>query len=262
MWVEHSYARARGAAHAPAAHERVLLAPRLSPERAHVDVERADPAPPELPTEREHEPDDSDTEHDDDWEARVTALAPSVAHARFAEHALDALRRMRLERLAGGRGDTAAHNAARRLRLALAAAAAHPAAHAQRPGPWLHATLHAYLPRAERRLYDELAGELRRAAPRLAERALGGRAPPPRREPLARVGPALGDAGPWLVWLSCGRARLDARWVRRLGALVHTRVLSGEAGVSDGRRLAPDAWCAAVAGSVRAALTDTLLEAG
>lgn len=261
MWNEHSYARARGVSHGSAAHVRVLLAPRLSVERADVDVEREEPLPPELPADRSPEREHEDSEHEDEWEARVTALAPSAAHAHLAEHALGTLRRMRLERLAGPRhaaGD-AARSAARRLRLALAAAAAHPT-HAQRPDVWLHATLHAYMPRAERRLYDELTSELRRVAPRLAERLTGGRAPPPRPDPLAAVGPALGcDSSPWLVWLGCGRSKLDARWTRRLGALVYTRVVCGAGGAPRG---SPEGWCAGVAGSARAALVDTLAEAG
>lgn len=271
MWVEHSYARARGAPHAPAAHVRVLLAPRLSAERADVDVERAEPPPPDLPLppspsspsppSSPHAAERDDTDTQDDWEACVTALAPSAVHARLAEQALDTLRRMRLERLAGGGalGGAAARTAARRLRLALAGAAAHGGAHAQAPGPWLHATLHAYMPAHVRRQYGALVGELARAAPQLAQRLTGGRAAPAPESALARVGPARGAAArPWLVWLGMGRTRLDARWTRRLGALLHTRVLR----CADGAGGAPDAWCAGVAGSARAALADTLAEAG
>ncbi|KAJ8720470.1 hypothetical protein PYW07_012513 [Mythimna separata] len=261
VWVEHSYARARGAPHAPAATVRVLLAPCVPAERADVDVEREDPPPPALPAPApEPEHDDSDAEPADDWEARVTALAPSAVHLRLAEQALDTLRRMRLERLAGGGAgdDAAARSAARRLRLALAGAAAHAGAHAQRPAAWLHATLHAYMPAHVRRQYGALLGWLARAAPRLAAR-LAGAAVPAARSPLARVGRSLGaEARPWLVWVGCGRGRLDARWARRLGALLHTRVL----GAGGGAAATPEAWCAAVAGSVRAALADTLAEAG
>ncbi|KAJ8719892.1 hypothetical protein PYW08_012067 [Mythimna loreyi] len=263
VWVEHSYARARGAPHAPAAHVRVLLAPCPPAERADVDVERLEPPPPDLPGldpppyELEH--DDSDVEHAGDWEARVTALAPSAVHARLAEQALDTLRRMRLERLAGGDAHLAARTAARRLRLALAGAAAHPGAHAQRPAAWLHATLHAYMPAHVRQQYDALVSSLARAAPRLAARLTGSVGPAARRSPLARVGRALGaETRPWLAWVGCGRARLDARWARRLGALLHTRVLAAATAAS----AAPDKWCAAVAGSVRAALADMLAEAG
>lgn len=262
VWVEHSYARSRGAAHAPPAHVRVLLAPRLEPEPDAVDVERAEPPPPELPAPPEPADGADDSDEDDEWEARVAALAPSAVHARLASHALDTLRRMRLARLAAVHGHArleAARAAARRLRRALAAASALPAPHQQRPGAWLHATLHAYMPRGVRRLYAELARELRRAAPLVAERSMGGSAPPPRADPLGAVGaPVPAHGSPWLLWVGCGCARQDERWRRRLGALLHTRVLhAGGAAPA-----APEAWCAAVAGSVRAALADTLAEAG
>nr|XP_049700252.1 KAT8 regulatory NSL complex subunit 3-like [Helicoverpa armigera] len=247
VWVEHSYARARGAA--AAAHVRVLLAPRLPPDGA-LDVTALEPAPPPPPHAEPPAPDDSDG--DDDWEARVAALAPSAVHARLAAAALDALRRMRLERLAGCL--EAARAAARRLRLALAAAAAWPGAPGPRAGAWLHATLLSAAPRGARRLYEEAAAELRRMAPRVAERAMGaGEA----AGALAVGRPVGGGAGPWLVWVGSGRARADERWTRRLGALVHVRVLEAGAAAA-----APDAWCAAAAGGVRAALADVLQEAG
>ncbi|XP_075977392.1 KAT8 regulatory NSL complex subunit 3-like [Anticarsia gemmatalis] len=270
VWVEHSYARARGAAHAPASHVRVLLAPRAASAAEPddlVDVERLDPAPPEPPAPRRparaRSPgtDADDDGAEDDWEPRVSALAPGAAHARLADRALSALRRLRLARLAAGRAAAREHLrvAARRLRLALVAAAAAPGPQAQRPGPWLHATLLAYMPRAVRRMYDEVTSELRRAAPRLAERMMGGRAPPPRREPLAAVGPAVGAEGsPWLLWLGGGSERQDRRWRRRLSALLHTRLLAPPApGAAP-----PDAWCGALAGATRAALAEALAEAG
>lgn len=115
------------------------------------------------------------------------------------------------------------------------------------------------MPRSVRRLYDILTSELRRAAPRLAERMMGARAPPPRREPLAGVGPPIGPEGSvWLVWLGSGSEKQDRRWRRRLSALLHTRVLPAPT-VGPAK---PDAWCAAVAGAMRAALADTLTEAG
>lgn len=271
VWVEHSYARARGASHAPASHVRVLLAPRSDPPSDVVDVERDDAPPPEPPTglsspspraSREPSPDDDGGEVDEEWESSVTALAPSAAHAALAEHALDTLRRLRLARLAGGRAAEAERLrvAARRLRHALAGAASAPGAASQRPAPWLHATLRAYAPRASRRLYDALLSELARAAPRLAARFTGGRVPPPRREPLARVGAALGadGPGPWLVWV-CTGSRRSRRWARRLGALVRLRALAP--GPVPGPA-PPEAWCAAAASSVRAALVDVLAEAG
>ncbi|CAB3240620.1 unnamed protein product [Arctia plantaginis] len=267
VWVEHSYARARGASHAPSSHVRVLLAPRSELPTDVVDVERDDappPSPPSAPSSlsprasREPSPDDVDVEVDEEWEARVTALAPSAAHAALAEHTLDTLRRMRLARLAGGRATESEHLrvAARRMRHALARAASAPGAAA----PWLHATLLAYAPRAERRLYDALLCELARAAPRLAARLTGGRAPPPRRDPLASVGAALGPegSGPWLVWVGAGGERQDRRWLRRLGALLHVRALAAPASGPS----APEAWCAAVASSMRTALADVLAEAG
>ncbi|CAD0226087.1 unnamed protein product [Spodoptera littoralis] len=125
VWVEHSYARARGAAAGPTHSVRVLLAPRPAADAAPLDVERLEPAPPDLPDDDEAlrllADDDADSEPDDDWEARVMAAAPTTAHARLADAVLDILRRARLELLAGGRAGEALRTAARRLRLALAA---------------------------------------------------------------------------------------------------------------------------------------------
>ncbi|KAF9414899.1 hypothetical protein HW555_007290 [Spodoptera exigua] len=262
VWVEHSYARARGAAAGPAHGLRVLLAPRLVADSA-LDVERLEPAPPDLPDDddalRSLQEDDADCEPDDDWEARLVAAAPSAAHARLAQCVLDVLRRLRLQLLGGGRAADAVRCAARRLRLALGAAAARPA-HA-----WLHAALQAQLPRGPRRLYDATLASLRRAAPRLAERVTGAQGPVASDSALSAVGASVGAGGPgapWLLWVSCGRARQDQRWVRRLGALLHTRLLAGGAGGAGGAALAPDAWCGAVAGGLRAALGAALAEAG
>ncbi|KAM3957806.1 uncharacterized protein ACR2FA_008650 [Aphomia sociella] len=261
VWVEHSYARARDAAAAGRARE--LLAPGAPPERdrdrGDVDVERLEPPPPRLAPEPEPEPAAADSGPDsdddsDDWEARVAALAPGAAHARLAAAAADALRRLRLARLAG-RGDGAVREQARRLRLALAPLWAWPGPPQRRPPAWLHAALLARLPRRQRRAYDELLAELRRTVPRLAERMPLAGGPPPARDPLAAVAPPVGpDAGPWLVWLSCDE---DERWPRRLRALLHTRCVRAPPSVAR-----PERWCGAAAGALRGALRAALAAAG
>ncbi|XP_038212883.1 uncharacterized protein LOC119833083 [Zerene cesonia] len=189
VWGEHSYARERGPP--PHAHVRALLQPRAPRDLGaapgdEVDVEtppRAPPAPPADGAAPGDAPGDSDDDDEpDDWERAVAAAAPGPAHARLAAAALDALRDMRLRRLAGGGGRwarrEAAEEGAARLRAALAA-------HWALAG-WLHSTLLALLPRRARALYDALAAELRRAVPRLAER-LAPRAPPPPPDPLEAV---------------------------------------------------------------------------
>lgn len=263
VWVEHSYARARGAATGPTHSVRVLLAPRPAPDSAPLDVERLEPAPPDLPDDDEAlrllADDDADGE-DDDWEARLTAAAPTAAHARLADSVLDILRRARLELLAGGRAGDSVRTAARRLRLALAAPPAPPAHSAAvlRPAAWLQ----AQLPRGPRRLYEAALARLRRVAPRLAERVTGTQGPVASDSVLSEVGASVGEGAagaPWLLWVSCGRPRQDERWLRRLGALIHTRLVTAGAG---GAALAPEAWCGAVAGGLRAALTAALGAAG
>lgn len=180
MWGEHSYARARGAN----AHERVraLLAPRARSPPADVDVVSVSP-PRELPGDAPVSADEDDDGEEDEWERRLLAHAPGATHARLAGEALDTLRALRLERLAGaGTGGRwaqreGARAAARRLRRALAS---HWAGGAAGGAAWLHAALSAQLPRPQRALYRELLQELRRAAPRLAARL-------PLDAPLERV---------------------------------------------------------------------------
>ncbi|XP_046967890.1 uncharacterized protein LOC124535650 [Vanessa cardui] len=186
VWGEHSYARAHG--HAANSQVRALLPepePDLEPDDV-IDVEteqRRPPAPP-LDDCDERDDDDGDDDADDDWEDRLAALAPSAAHARLANAALGALRDLRLERLAGPRGRWArregARAAARRLRGALAA-------HWAGGAGWLHAALGACLPRSLAALYAELATELRRALPRLADRLPMPRPASPYVDPLAAV---------------------------------------------------------------------------
>ncbi|XP_053608675.1 KAT8 regulatory NSL complex subunit 3-like isoform X2 [Plodia interpunctella] len=255
VWVEHSYARAR---ELPQARE--LLAPRPPPD-GELDVCRLERAPSPLERalelEHEHEDDalDGDSDAPPDWETKVAALAPSSAHARLAAAAADILQRLRLARLAGG-GSEATRAAARRLRLALAPLWVWPGPSQLRPAPWLNAALLAHLPRSLRRLYDDVLSQLRRTAPRLTERLMLGRLPPPASDPLGAVGPALGPdaAGPVLAWVSAGGA--DARWTRRLAALLHVRELRAAGGG------APDAWCAQAAAALRADLLEVIAEAG
>ncbi|CAG4992683.1 unnamed protein product [Colias eurytheme] len=256
VWGEHSYARERGPP--PHAHVRTLLQPRAPREPAGAPGERLDVVtpprgPPAPPADRLPPSDDEDDAEEDDWERAVAAAAPGPAHARLAAAALDALRDMRLRRLAGAggrweRAEAAAEGAAR-LRAALAA-------HWPLAG-WLHGTLLALLPRRPRALYDALLAELRRAVPRLAER-LAPRPPPPPPDPLDAVGEAVdGSAeGPWLAWVSSGCARQDARWRRRLGALLHVRALEGVGGEAGAGGVAGRAHAA------RGALGELLQAAG
>ncbi|RVE46806.1 hypothetical protein evm_008590 [Chilo suppressalis] len=218
VWGEHSYARVRSGAAAGAV--RVLLAPpERGPAPALLDVESVDRAPvapgeddppdPPFGSESDSAGDDDD---DEDWEARVASGAPHADHARLAADAIEALRRVRLARLARGRRDERAAIAAEaaRLRRALAPLWLRAGAAEARPGPWLHATLEAYAPVSVRREYARLVAELRRAAPRLAERltGVGG-------EVGARAGPAAGGGaapGPWVAWAGGGRWAGRARW--------------------------------------------------
>ncbi|XP_072949750.1 uncharacterized protein [Epargyreus clarus] len=267
VWGEHSYARARSGA--PSASVRVLLAQRPPPDDDRVDVTAAPRPPPRLPhddlsDDSEPEP---DADEDDDWEGRVAAHPPSSAHARLALGALGVLREARLARLAaaGGRGGRAARAAdvraaARRLRALLAPLWAGPGAPALRPPAWLHAQLQAHLPAAHRRLYEDILAELRRDVPRLADRLLAARLPTPVDDPLApdKCGELRGpnEPGPWLAWVRCGCERAETRWERRLGALLHTRVLSAA-----GPTGPPERWAAAVMHSLKQALADVIEDA-
>ncbi|XP_063385456.1 uncharacterized protein LOC134671528 [Cydia fagiglandana] len=131
--------------------------------------------------------------------------------------------------------------------------------------PWLHGAILAHGSHWAAALWRELAGEWRRAVPRLAARLLPPPAAPPR-DPLARAGPPV-DAdkpGPWLVWIC---ARGEDRWTRRLRALLHVRVVCGDAtgtgpSAGPGPSTGPEAWCSALMGAARAALLDVLAEAG
>ncbi|KPJ04678.1 hypothetical protein RR46_03289 [Papilio xuthus] len=98
---EHSYARVRetgGAGTGAGAEMRELLsaAPPPSPP-APLDVEHVSGcAPPDLSLapHLDHESDaeeDDDADEEDVWEERVTAQAPSAAHARLAQAAIDVL---------------------------------------------------------------------------------------------------------------------------------------------------------------------------
>ncbi|CAH2041255.1 unnamed protein product, partial [Iphiclides podalirius] len=273
VWCEHSYARARDGAGAGAgavAEVRELLVAAPPPaSAAPLDVERVqrDVAAP-LPGDDADETDpDADADADDeagDWEGRVGGQAPSAAHRRLADAALDALREMTLARLAGaGRAAGAtlrreqARVAARRLRRALAPMWA---AGGARAASWLHSALCAALPRRQRALYDEVLAELRRSVPRLAERFtphLPPVPPDPLEPPDADPAAARGDA--LLVWVGAGGAA-DERWLRRLRALVPTRSLSAEPpGLG---RAAPDRWCASAAATARTRLADALADAG
>ncbi|XP_060804220.1 KAT8 regulatory NSL complex subunit 3 [Amyelois transitella] len=259
VWVEHSYARARDQAH----EARELLAARAPPDCADVDVERLDPAPPP-PLEPSDTADDAldaldeDEDASDDWEAKVAAIAPSAAHARLAAAAADTLRGLRLARLAGGPAAEHTRAAARRLRMALAPLWVWSGAPLPKPAPWLHAALLAHLPRSLRQLYEAMVSEMRRTTPRLAERLAAGRLPAAAEDPLAAVGPARGPEapGPLLVWVGVGAGAADARWTRRLAALLHLREVRASA-VGP-----PDAWCAQVAASIRTDLQETITEAG
>ncbi|XP_063625184.1 uncharacterized protein LOC134796913 isoform X2 [Cydia splendana] len=257
VWMEHSYARAKSGAAV-----REMLA-RPAPADQPLDVGGpgdCDPAPDT------QEPEDIDPE----WEARVLALAPSAMHARAARAALEALRAFRLARLASaGHADASikrdqARTASRAVRRALA-----PLWAASNGGsgvaPWLHGAILAHGSHWAAALWRELAGEWRRSVPRLAARLLPAPAAPPR-DPLARVGPPV-DAdkpGPWLVWIC---ARGEDRWTRRLRALLHVRVICGDAtgtgpSAGPGPSTGPEAWCSALMGAARAALLDVLAEAG
>ncbi|XP_059062804.1 KAT8 regulatory NSL complex subunit 3 [Achroia grisella] len=249
VWVEHSYARARSGSTA-GGEARELLAPR-PPRDCELDVERLSPPPP-APLEPEIDDYGGDSD-DDDWESRMAAIAPGPAHARLVAAAADALRDMRLARLAGC-GAGAARDAARRMRLALAPLWVWPGPPQQRPPAWLHAVLLAYLPPARRRDYDDIIAQLRYLVPRLSERLLLGRVPPPAVDPLAVVGPAAPDTGPLVAWLSCGG---DARWRRRLRALVSLRELRAPPGAG-----CPQRAVASVAACLRGQLADLIAEAG
>lgn len=275
VWVEHSYARPRGAGGADgtgATREvRVLLAPRAPAAPTDViDVDTPEPPPlepPDAPRDPDFESDaaDRDCGGDDDWEARVAALAPTASHAKLADAAFDILRRLRLARLAGRRAvwrqDVAA--AARRLRFALASVWAAPGAPQQRPPAWLHAALHAYLPRHLRPLYEEVVVELKRVTPVLADRLLGLRSSPqPPSSPTTEEGGREGifEEGPTLLWLRTGRERLERRWERPLAALMATRSVDVSAGC--GNASPPESWCAAAVGAARAAVADAVAAAG
>ncbi|XP_063538673.1 uncharacterized protein LOC134747925 [Cydia strobilella] len=257
VWMEHSYARAKSGAAV-----REILA-RPLPAEQPLDVGGpgdCDPAPDT------QEPDDVDPE----WEARVLALAPSAMHARAARAALEALRAFRLARLASaGHADASikrdqARTASRAVRRALAPLWAAPNG-GSGVAPWLHGAILAHGSHSAAALWRELAGEWRRSVPRAAARLLPLPAAPPR-DPLARVGPPV-DAdkpGPWLVWIC---ARGEDRWARRLRALLHVRVVCGDAtgtgpGAGPGPSTGPEAWCSALMGAARAALLDVLAEAG
>ncbi|XP_063365191.1 uncharacterized protein LOC134653726 [Cydia amplana] len=131
--------------------------------------------------------------------------------------------------------------------------------------PWLHGAILAHGSHWAAALWRELTGEWRRSLPRLAARLLPAPAAPPR-DPLARVGPPVDKdvPGPWLVWIC---ARGEDRWARRLRALLHVRVICGDApgpgpGAGPGPSTGPEAWCSALMGAARAALLDVLAEAG
>lgn len=266
VWGEHSYARGAGAPPPGSRRARTLLAPRLAdPDAGPIDVDGPGEAPPEPPGPASAPPDEEDPADAEEWEASLVGEATSEARARLARSVCAALRRMRLERLVSG-GGAHARDEARALAASMRRALAPLWARARDAVEWLHCAL-MRAPRTPRRLYEEALEELREAAPRLAERLTGARAPAPRR--MREWGPALGpDAGPWLVWVSSGRAGLDARWERRLAALMHTRVLRAPAGAGAGEgdggegAAPPEVWCAAAAGAVRAQLTDALAEAG
>ncbi|CAG9583492.1 unnamed protein product [Danaus chrysippus] len=263
VWGEHSYARPRGVAPDPLI--RTLLAPRpSSPDEGDVlDVEGGPTSPPGLPMDDDHSRDSEENdcnEDEEDWEIRVTGLAPTAGHARLVGDVADVLRGLRLERLAGrggrwGRTD-GARDAARRVRRVLASHWTSGAA------AWLHAALSGGLPPPMRRYYDEVLAELWRTVPRLAERLGAPRPQALQHDPLALVGerrPAS-EPGPWLAWAPSGSNTEDARWVRRLGALLHVRELVPGAPHAPG--LAPDRWCASLAHEARTALSDLLAEAG
>lgn len=258
VWMEHSYARARGSLPADSA-PRVLLGARVSPAPAPeelLDVERPDPPAPSPPSPTPPPPspsDSSDVDSDGEeegWEARVATLAPTATHARLVGRVLDVLRAQRLARVAAGGCSTskreAARTAARRLRSALAP---HWAGAARIP-QWLHATLSVHLPRWLRCQYKEAIAELARAVPRLADR-LGAVRAPAALSP-ARVPEVAEAGGPWLAWVGGGR------WERRLSALVRTRALRVPESAAGG----PEGWCAAVAGAARTWLAEVAAEAG
>lgn len=252
VWMEHSYARARGTIPQAVTESRVLLASLTSRVEDELDVERLDPVLPELPDDPcDENLDEQDPAVEDDWEAGIIALAPTPAHVGLAECAIEILRELRLASLAGNSRREAARTAARKLRVAFAPLWATPVSPAGRAPPWLHAAILAHLPRSQRRQYDEVIEEFRRAAPKLAERLGAARAAGQGR-PLTGIGPALGPGpGPWLAWVG------SDRWTRRLAALVHTRVLPLTAPVS-----APDAWCAAAVSAARSALSEVMSAAG
>ncbi|KAG6439795.1 hypothetical protein O3G_MSEX001088, partial [Manduca sexta] len=114
----------------------------------------------------------------------------------------------------------------------------------------------AHLPRQFRSLYEEAVAELRRSAPRLADRMGVARTDLVEPEPELEGAAVDGSVDPWLVWLEAGGAK--GRWARRLRSLVHTRALPVDGGVC----AAPEVWCASAAATARAALADILAEAG
>ncbi|CAG9135477.1 unnamed protein product [Plutella xylostella] len=229
VWREHSYAAgaAGGAAGAGGgardANTRTLLVPAPPPAPAELDVEGVEPAPPPpdpAPPYECGEPLDEGAE--EAWEARLEAGARGAAARRLAGAAVAALRALRLARLAGAGGARAAvRAAARRLRRALAP-------HwAGGDAAWLHGALLAALPPRWRALYLEVVAELRRALPALVLRLKDPALPPAAPAPAPRAPPACMpmSSRPLLLWLGGGRPRLDARWERRLRALVPTHYI-------------------------------------
>ncbi|KAI8442258.1 hypothetical protein MSG28_005828 [Choristoneura fumiferana] len=260
VWMEHSYARAKSGAGAV----RVLLARSTSPGPTELDVVTPPPNPIRVPGD-EPPPEIAESDEDEtqpDWEARVLALAPTPVYHRLARTAIDALLDFRLARLAGGPNVSAsvhrddARNAARLLRSALAPLWAASGPHGG-PVSWLVTTVSAHAGKALGALWREMLCELRGAVPRLAARLVPA-PPPPPPDPLDRIGPAVSGSGPgpWLVWVVVGAE--EARWPRRLRALLHTHVVRADGGAP----AAPEAWCAAGAAAARQALLDVIAEAG
>ncbi|XP_045537065.1 uncharacterized protein LOC123721679 [Papilio machaon] len=272
--------------------ELLSAAPPPSPP-APLDVEHvsgcAPPAlsPPAAGRESDVESDPDDADEEDAWEERVVSQAPSAAHARLAHAAIDALRELRLARLAHAGSETRgcgapmrreqARAAARRLRRELA-----PLWAGGRAAGWLHGALWGALPRRERALYEEVVAELRRSVPRLAERLSPSAAevPPDPLEPAdigevdraTDYGYEVGNRAPCdgdgdgedralLVWVTGagGGEGTDARWLRHLRPLLETRELRATPAE---RRLVPERWCAASAATARCQLEELLADAG
>lgn len=188
--MEHSYARAKSGAGAV----RVLLARATSPGPAEIDVVTPPPDPIRVPGDEPPpellESDEDETQQD--WEARVLALAPTPVYHRLARSAIDALLDFRLARLAGGPNVSAsvrrddARYAARLLRSALAPLWVASGPHGG-PVSWLMTTVSAHIGKALGALWREMLCELRGAVPRLAARLVPAPpAPPP--DPLDRIG--------------------------------------------------------------------------